>query len=160
MVFSLHKSFHLLFITLKLKNVGPFFSSLNPSPSLPWDTVPKYTIMDKRLGTLLHFWGDFQFTQVQPLPLTPQTMLDRCIQNFSEFRLCVGRVGGGRTARKFFEILYKLVRCGCTCTLQRKLTFSCISSNFSLENDSSPSNFLSRLLASSSWKSAVSRLIN
>ena len=26
------------------------------------------TIMDKSLGTLLRFWGDFQFTQVQPLP--------------------------------------------------------------------------------------------
>ena len=47
-----------------------------------------------------------------------------------------------------------------TCTLQRKLTFSCISSNFSLENDSSPSDFFSRLLVSSSWKSAVSCLIN
>ena len=26
------------------------------------------TIMDKSLGTLLRFWGVFQFTQVQPLP--------------------------------------------------------------------------------------------
>ena len=45
--------------------------------------------MDKSLGTLLRFWGVFQFTQVQP-PLTPQTMLDACIQSFfSEFQLCI-----------------------------------------------------------------------
>ena len=61
--------------------------------------------MDKSLGTLLRFWGVFQFTQVKPLPLTPQTMLDACIQNF--FRVStLYRVRGGRTARKF--------RKGCT----------------------------------------------
>ena len=26
------------------------------------------TVVDKSLGTLLHFWGVFQFTQVQPSP--------------------------------------------------------------------------------------------
>ena len=62
--------------------------------------VPRATIMDKSLGTLLHFWGVFQFTQVQPLPFTPQTMLDACIQNF--FRVSsLYRVGWGRTARNF-----------------------------------------------------------
>ena len=61
--------------------------------------------MDKSLGTLLRFWCVFQFTQVKPLPLTPQTMLDACIQNF--FRVStLYRVRGGRTARKF--------RKGCT----------------------------------------------
>ena len=63
------------------------------------------TIMDKSLGTNFHFWGVFQFTQVQPLPSPPQTMLDACIQNF--FRVStLYRVGGGRTARNF--------RKGCT----------------------------------------------
>ena len=61
--------------------------------------------MDKSFGTLLRFWGDFQCTQVQPPPLTPQTMSDACIQNF--FRVStLYRVGGERTARKF--------RKGCT----------------------------------------------
>ena len=35
------------------------------------DPIVRPTIMDKSLGTLLHFWGVFQFTQVQPLP-SPQ----------------------------------------------------------------------------------------
>ena len=39
-------------------------------------------------------------------PLTPQTMLDACIQNFFFRVLTLYKVGGGRTARKF--------RKGCT----------------------------------------------
>ena len=61
--------------------------------------------MDKSLGTLLRFWGVLQFTQVKPLPLTPQTMLEACIQNFSRVSTLY-KVRGGRTARKF--------RKGCT----------------------------------------------
>ena len=30
--------------------------------------IGQATIMDKILGALLHFWGVFQFTQVEPLP--------------------------------------------------------------------------------------------
>ena len=51
-------------------------------------------------------WGTFAFLKRFPIqtgptpPLTPQTMLDACIQNF--FRVStLYRVGGGRTARKF-----------------------------------------------------------
>ena len=47
-----------------------------------WFDVCLYYNHDKSLGTLLHFWGVFQFSQVQPLLLTPQTMLDACIDNF------------------------------------------------------------------------------
>ena len=55
------------------------------------------TIMDKSLGTLLHFWGVLQFTYAQPIP-SPQN-------NVGRVQLCIGW-GGGRTARK--------VRKGCT----------------------------------------------
>ena len=45
-----------------------FYRLENPS-KLPFSFPPLFqTIMDKSLGTLLHFWGVFQFTQVQPLP--------------------------------------------------------------------------------------------
>ena len=59
------------------------------------------TIMDKSLGTLLHFWGVFQFTQTQPLP-SPHK------QRSSFFFRCstLHRLGWGRTAIKF--------RKGCT----------------------------------------------
>ena len=57
------------------------------------------TIMDKSLGTLLHFWGVFQFTQVEPL--TPQTMLDACIQNLRVSTLY--RLGGERELQANFE---------------------------------------------------------
>ena len=53
--------------------------------------------MDKSLGTLLPFWGIFQFTH---------TMLDACIQNFFRVSTLYRSWGGGRTARKF--------RKGCT----------------------------------------------
>ena len=41
-------------------------------------------------------WDTFAFLGRLPIntgptpPLTPQTMLDTCIQNFSEFQLCIG----------------------------------------------------------------------
>ena len=57
------------------------------------------TIMDKSLETLA-FLGRFPIHTGPTPPLTPQTMLDVCIQNF--FRVStLYRVGGGRTARKF-----------------------------------------------------------
>ena len=58
------------------------------------------TIMDKSLGTLLRFWGVFQFTQVQPLPSPHKQCWTRASRIF--FRVStLYRVGGGRTARKF-----------------------------------------------------------
>ena len=54
---------------------------------------PFQTIMDKSLGTLSRFWGVLH-TGPSP-PVTPQTILDACIQNFSEWR----------TARKFRKFL-------------------------------------------------------
>ena len=58
--------------------------------------------MDKSLGTLLHFWGVFQFTQAQPLPSPHQRYWTRASRIFSESQLCMGLRGeGGRNARKF-----------------------------------------------------------
>ena len=48
------------------------------------------TIMDKSLGTLLRFWGVFQFTQVQPLPSPHKQCLTRVSRIFSGFQLCIG----------------------------------------------------------------------
>ena len=48
------------------------------------------TIMDKSLGTLLRFWGVFQFTQVQPLPSPHKQCWTRVSRIFSEFQLCIG----------------------------------------------------------------------
>ena len=53
------------------------------------------TIMDKSLGTL-GFLGRFPIHTEPTPPLTPQTMLDACIQNFSEFQLCIGWGEGER----------------------------------------------------------------
>ena len=53
------------------------------------------------------FLGVFQFTQSPTPPLSPQTMLDACIQNF--FRVStLHRVGGGRTG--IFILLRQLIR--------------------------------------------------
>ena len=46
--------------------------------------------MDKRLGTLLHFWDVFQFSQVQPLPSPLKQYWTRVSRIFSKFQLCVG----------------------------------------------------------------------
>ena len=48
------------------------------------------TIMDKSLGTLLRFWGVFQFTQVQPLPSAHKECWTRVSRIFSGFQLCIG----------------------------------------------------------------------
>ena len=59
----------------------------------------KTTFMDKSLGTLA-FLGRFPIHTGPTPPLTPQTMLDACIQNF--FRVStLYRVGAGRTTRNF-----------------------------------------------------------
>ena len=57
-------------------------------------------IMDKSLGTLLRFWGVFQFTQVQPLPSPHKQCWTRASRIFFQVSTLY-RVGGGRTARKF-----------------------------------------------------------
>ena len=46
--------------------------------------------MDKSLGTLLRFWGVFQFTQVQPLPSPHKQCWTRVSRIFWEIQLCIG----------------------------------------------------------------------
>ena len=46
--------------------------------------------MEKSLGTLLRFWGVFQFTQVETLPSPHKQGWTRVSRIFSEFQLCVG----------------------------------------------------------------------
>ena len=53
------------------------------------------TIMDKSVGTLLLFWGVFQFTQVQSLPSPHKQCWTRVSRIFSEIQLCIGWGGGG-----------------------------------------------------------------
>ena len=56
----------------------------------PGEWQKSTTIMEKSLGTLLRFWGVFQFTQVQPLP-SPHKQCWTCVSwIFSEFQLCIG----------------------------------------------------------------------
>ena len=59
-----------------------------------------HTIMDKSLGTLLHFWGVFQFTQVQTLP-SPHKQCWMYVSRIFFRVSTLYRVGGGTTARKF-----------------------------------------------------------
>ena len=62
----------------------------------------KTTIMDKSLGTLLHFGGVFKFTWVQPSP-HPTNNVGRVYPEFFQsfnFVHCMG-FGGGRTEWKF-----------------------------------------------------------
>ena len=47
------------------------------------------TIMDKSRGTLLRFWGIFQFTQVQRLTSPHKQCWTRVSRIFSEFQLCI-----------------------------------------------------------------------
>ena len=47
-------------------------------------------IMEKSLGTLLHFWGIFQFTHAQPLASRHKQCWTLVSRIFSEFRLCIG----------------------------------------------------------------------
>ena len=50
----------------------------------------KKRIMDNSLGTLLHFWGVFQFTKVQPLPSSHKQCWTRVSRISSEFQVCIG----------------------------------------------------------------------
>ena len=57
-------------------------------------------VMDRSLGTVLHFWGVFQFTQAQLLP----SPLKQSWKHASRIFFGVStlyRVGRGRTSRKF-----------------------------------------------------------
>ena len=46
--------------------------------------------MDKSLGTLLRFWGVFQFKEVHPLPSPHKQCWTRESRLFSEFQFCIG----------------------------------------------------------------------
>ena len=60
---------------VRLQNLKSEFQNLNP------------TMMDKSLGTLLHFWSVFQFTQVQLLPSPhKKSWMGKF---FSELQLCI-----------------------------------------------------------------------
>ena len=56
----------------------------------------------KVLGLTIAFLGRFPIHTGTTPPLTPQTMLDTCIQNFLRVSILY-RVGGGRTARNFWK---------------------------------------------------------
>ena len=57
--------------------------------------------MNKSLRTLSHFWGVFQFTQVQPLPSPHKQCWTRVSRIYFEFQLCVG--WGEGELREVFE---------------------------------------------------------
>ena len=59
-------------------------------PQWEYIRITPTTIMDKSLGTLLHFWGVLQFTQVQPLPSPHKQCWMRVFRIFFEFQLCIG----------------------------------------------------------------------
>ena len=54
------------------------------------EVIETTIIMDKSLGTLLRFWGVFQFTQIQPLPSSHKQCWTLVSRIFSEFQLCIG----------------------------------------------------------------------
>ena len=61
--------------------------------------IGQATIMDKSLGALLHFWGVFQFTQVEPLPSPHKQRWTRISRFF--FRVsALYRVGKGELQKK------------------------------------------------------------
>ena len=55
------------------------------------------TIMDKSLGTLLRFWGVFQFTQVQPLPSPNKQCCTHVHSEFFPFNFVQG--GGSENCK-------------------------------------------------------------
>ena len=65
------------------------------------------TLMDKILGTLLRFWGVFQFIQLQPLPSPHKQCWTRVSRIFSEFQLYIGWGGG----RKNWQKISKMMHC-------------------------------------------------
>ena len=105
--------------------------------------------MDKSLGTLLRFWGVFQFTQVQHLPSPHKQCWTRVSRIF--FRdSTLYRVGGGRTKRKF--------RKGCTVLRgNREMTekyeyCSTVRRTFVQDCSSSLSITIRKLGVTTSWK--------
>ena len=88
-------------ITIFHQDPEKHFYRLEKPSKLPFFFPPLFqTIMDKSLGTLLRFWGVFQFTQVQPLPSPHKQCWTRVSRIF--FRVStLYRVGEARTARKF-----------------------------------------------------------
>ena len=83
-------------ITIFHQNPEKHSYRLEKPSKLPFFFPPLFqTIMDKSLGTLLHFWGVFQFTQVQPLPSPHKQCWTRLSRIFSEFQLCIGWGEGG-----------------------------------------------------------------
>ena len=65
-----------------------------------FNSIPNLQSWTKVLGHL-RFWGVFQCTQVQPPPLTLQTMLDACIQYCFRLSTLYRVAGGGGTAKTF-----------------------------------------------------------
>ena len=61
--------------------------------------------MDKGLETHLHFWGSRKIIHAQPLPHPTNYRLDKFIQNFPEFQLCIGWGEG-----ELQDILYCFMR--------------------------------------------------
>ena len=57
--------------------------------------------MDKSLGTLLHFWGVFQFTQTQPLPSAPTNKDGRVYLEFFFRVSTLYTVGEGELQENF-----------------------------------------------------------
>ena len=87
-----------------------FYRLENPS-KLPLFFPPLFqTIMDKSLGTLLHFWGVFQVTQVQPPPPPPPPPHPAnnvglvYPEFFSRFQLCIG--WGRENCKKISKTLH------------------------------------------------------
>ena len=62
------------------------------------------TIMYKSLGTHFHFWGVFQFTQVQPLPSPHKQCWTPVSRIFFEFQLCIG--WGRENCKKFSKRMH------------------------------------------------------
>ena len=59
----------------------------------------------KSLGTLLHFWGAFQFTQVQPLSSPHKQCWTRVSSTFSSFNFVQG--GGRENCKKFSKRMHR-----------------------------------------------------
>ena len=99
------QKFHVVVVQGRQRNVPNLVANLsllshrNGRIFVQWK-IRVSTIMDKSLGTLLRFWGVFQFTQVQPLPSPHKQCWTRASRIF--FRVStLYRVEGVRTAGKF-----------------------------------------------------------
>ena len=63
--------------------------------AIGWKTE-KATIIDKSLGTLLHFWSVFQFAQAQPLSSPHKQRWTRVSRIFPSSNFVQGKGSGGR----------------------------------------------------------------